>query len=288
VRCTLRKLRSYVKRHESALEEQLLNFGWGESIAKYRCKMGLVEYTSRRAASDVLCISLRVRQYVLPCFASVATSAVIRNDQLSTQNLLFNILSVALVLNIDNELTWLLLPSEVHSLMDELTVKAEASQIVFNDPFIWTRALGVGVSSAMVLLIWIFQDLLNSDLFQTVKNDCNGIGNLLFQWGLYMLLIVISVHFLGYLKVRKIKCGLLQILFDVCAACVGFVSMLSLTIGYDLDGIIKTYIGVEIFGKYKALQIVCASVFIFFVGFTIIQSYFLYKSNSNRRLSFMV
>lgn len=64
-------------------------------------------------------LSLCVRKYLLPCVASVATASVIlADDDVSTQAILFNVLSVSFLLGADDKLYDIVIPSAIEKVVD--------------------------------------------------------------------------------------------------------------------------------------------------------------------------
>lgn len=210
--------------YDAAHEEQLLDFGWNDSIGRNRRKMGFAELLARRSAAEVVRVSLRIRQFALPVYASVASAAVIVNDDINTQNTIFNILSLVLILEVDDEIAGLVLPKQCIPLMNEVAVKAKKSKKNFKDPFLWTRAVGVGSVISMCIIIIYFDNILKS--FWGTGKNCDGIGNMFFQTTLSIILLLFFLNLSSYIVGGQMKDGFNQCMQNLTALSTACMAML--------------------------------------------------------------
>lgn len=214
---------------EATQEEQLLNLGWRHSLKTHRQNMGRVDFMLRRLAVELVRLSLCMRKYVLPCFAAVATGAVIiGDDTMTAQGILFNFLSVTFVLGADDEMYQFLVPPPVaeqveNFVKDTVAVAKNTDDEYFRTPFGTARVLAISIAFTMTYIINNFPKILKGELsWIFVPGGCNAIGYTLIKVAEYILIIIFVAKFVAHMaRPEKPSLLLTQLLvyLTACAMC---------------------------------------------------------------------
>ena len=108
----------------------------------------------------------------MPWSATIATAAVLINDTLSIENIVFKVISIAFVLEADDMLARLFLPPSCQLEMNHLVAKAKKEGVrIHLSSWLWTRFLAAAAVIVLCVLV-IFPQPTMSKMGIT---NCDGI-----------------------------------------------------------------------------------------------------------------
>lgn len=145
---------------------------------------------------------------------------ILADDDVSTQAILFNVLSVSFLLGADDKLYDIVIPSAIEKVVDafveETVQEAENDGFCFECPFILTRCVSVIASFSMALIIWFFSRILDGEILPTFfgQDDCDGFGLILVRMGSYIMGVILAVRMLHTIVEGRLNRELTTTLLD--------------------------------------------------------------------------
>lgn len=145
--------------------------------------------------AKIVRFTLRIKQYVLPWYATGATVTLLITNDISARNALLNFLAITIVLEADNIIPLLFFHdfSSTDRIVDVANVHG-AGNIRMN--FLWTRIFGISCSMMLLWILFDFMSLVDSP-FVHHKNSCNSvllvIKYLLMDFGPYACMLLFAI-----------------------------------------------------------------------------------------------
>lgn len=110
--------------------------------------------------AEIIRVSLRIRKYWLPFFATSATVVLLLTGEMSSINVILNFLAVTMVLETDNAIALLFLNGRRTAIMEAVAEDVDGKAIVSaQKAFFWTRAQGFLVTLILLATIIYFHEV---------------------------------------------------------------------------------------------------------------------------------
>jgi len=155
---------------EAAMEEIILDYHLKDAL---------------NLPAEIVRLTLRVRQTLLPCAITGAAFALLLTDSMSAKSITLNILTVSIFSEVDNALSSLLFTKSQHNLMKQMVVDVDENISQDNRmSFFWTRMKGFLCILTLILLLSYIEDLVT---------NCHYLNTFIFSWFALLLPLAIAI-----------------------------------------------------------------------------------------------
>ena len=183
---------------EASTEENVMNYHLQDSV---------------KGSAEVVRLSLRIRRYMQPGFATAATIALIMNDEGSSKNLILNFLAIGFISEADNIIAIILLTTDQRTKIKNTINNIDHDTFNARPVFLWNRLHGFLYAIILFLCIHDTKD----------TEYCFQIADYIQQYVLYLppmiLFAVIFCHSLVYILLKEINTSRCKRFLDALIHC---------------------------------------------------------------------
>lgn len=196
---------------EASTEENVMNYHLQDSV---------------KGSAEVVRLSLRIRRYMLPGFATAATIALIMNDDGTPKNLVLNFLAIGFISEADNIIAIIWLTTDQRTKIKNTINNIDNDTFNARPVFLWNRLHG-----------FLYVIILLSFIHGTKDIDsCYEIASIMMVHVIFpppmILFAVIFCHSLVYILLKEINTSRCKRFLDALTYCLCNLIAYALMLGF--------------------------------------------------------